>query len=183
MSECSTHKDRGEWPGWRPHSCECGHSCAPVMVVTPTLWLGIGIFFRILFAMLSIRPSTEIKRGWFFPLRQPGEEVILILLLLLSLHHIVKWVGYVVFFICVCHFEINNGVSLVLTHMMNLNMEILVEAHRLFWGGVDSDFWMFCSCSDPSWADKWFITDGVGEKILQPHEGKGVSDFIVMDRH
>ena len=48
---------------------------------------------------------------------QSEEEVFFLLFLLLCLHQVFKWTEDVVFHICVCHFDINNGVHLGLPRM------------------------------------------------------------------
>ena len=65
-----------------------------------------------------------------FSFIQIEEEVFLLLLLLLSFKHIYEWTGDVGFIICVCHYDINDGVSLMFSQMEDL--EVPAEAHCLF---------------------------------------------------
>ena len=51
---------------------------------------------------------------------QAGEEVFLLLSLLLCLHQVFRWTEHVVFQIYVCHFDINIGVNLALPQMTDL---------------------------------------------------------------
>ena len=62
------------------------------------------------------------KRGEVFLLGKKEEEVFIFILLILSFHQIVNLAGDLVFYICLCHPDINNGVGLTLPYMAYLEI-------------------------------------------------------------
>ena len=61
------------------------------------------------------------KQSEVFPLGHTGQRVSYIFVLILDLFHIFKGTGDIGFYICVHHYEINDGVCLALLQMAALN--------------------------------------------------------------